>query len=366
MGFIVELGNEPKGGGTCKIYVYYFKPKTPTAKGVKMPKVAVQYNGFDCRVTRADFNPETKRVRRSNKDYAIINHCIEQTIKDYKEQGSPERQTIDQGYKLLLKSAAFKTPESAANITTAYNKFIKVIGNITIAELTEATAVRFLNGCTGVNNGTKAQYGKFITRMCKQVKPDFNAFDNLYKTLKHKRKKRAYATREEIIKIENHAGLLTRKCYRDVWLFSYYNRGMRFKDIVSLTGPAYTTSKNKKQIVLEFSAKTLAIIERWQGQDPNGHIFPLLAGRPNTREVRISIAYSIRATMVRICKKEGIDKILGIHSARHSFANAAKKQGLSLKMMQGLLEHENPNTTNMYLADFDDEEKKEATRALNL
>lgn len=366
MGFIVELGNEPKGGGPCKIYVYYFKPKTATAKGIKMPKVPVQYNGFDCRVNRADWNPDTKRVRRSNKEYAIINHCIEQTIANYKEHGSPEKRTIEQAYQLLLKNGTFKTAESAANITTAYKKFIKVIGNIPIGQLSEATAQRFLNGCNGVNNGTKVQYGKLVTRMCKQVNPDFNAFDNLYKTLKHKRKKRAYATREEIVKIENHKSLLTRKCYRDVWLFSYYNRGMRFKDIVTLTGPSYTTSKNKKQILLGFSDKTMAIIQRWAGHDPNGYIFPLLAGRPNTREVRISIAYSIRATMVRICKKEGIDKILGIHSARHSFANAAKKQGLSLKMMQGLLEHENPNTTNMYLADFDDEEKIEATRKLNL
>lgn len=56
----------------------------------------------------------------------------------------------------------------------------------------------------------------------------------------------------------------------------------------------------------------------------------------------------------QIAEKAGIDKRLTSHIARHSFADIARKKGVSVYDISKALDHTNISIMQAYLASFDD------------
>lgn len=169
---------------------------------------------------------------------------------------------------------------------------------------------------------------------------------------------------------------------KDYWFFLYLCNGMNVKDMALLR------YKNIKGDVLEFErAKTArtkreaepirvmlnddtkAIIQR-QGnkkKDLETFVFPILRkGLSLERDhdlIQLKV-HVLNTHMRKIAEKLGIKKDVTTYVARHSFATILQRSGVSIEFIGEALGHGSTKTTQSYLAGFEDDHKREISKAL--
>ncbi|WP_020602261.1 site-specific integrase [Spirosoma spitsbergense] len=170
---------------------------------------------------------------------------------------------------------------------------------------------------------------------------------------------------------------------RDLWIFSYLCNGMNVKDICRLKwknidgdilqfirAKTANTAKTKlKPIVVILSQPAQEVIQRWGNKDrkQEAFIFPFL--QPNIapkreRDLVQNVTKFINKWMKRIANELGIDKPVSSYYARHSFATVLKRSGAPTEYIAESLGHTDLKTTENYLDSFEDNIKREYTKAL--
>lgn len=169
---------------------------------------------------------------------------------------------------------------------------------------------------------------------------------------------------------------------KDYWMFMYFCNGINMKDMCLLK------YENIKGDVLEFiRAKTIrtkrdveairvtlvddakAIIEKWGNVKHNGNsfIFPILSHGLTPEKERDVIRLKtsvVNENMKVIAKELGIHNIVTTYAARHSFSTILQRSGASVSFISEALGHSNVQTTQNYLAGFEDDKKAETVKAL--
>jgi len=198
----------------------------------------------------------------------------------------------------------------------------------------------------------------------------------LYSIPKGKNIKKAL-TQADVSKIANYAAIRgsVEERSRDLWLFSYLCNGINIKDIARLK---YSNIKGD-HIVLE-RAKTAEsaedesmidiIITRQIGRiiDRHGnkpgeqsqYIFPILNNDMTPEDEYKAIQQAVQTinkNMIKVCDAVKIPKVT-TYTARHSFATVLKRSGASIEFISESLGHRNKETTQAYLATFEDDEKR--------
>ncbi len=174
---------------------------------------------------------------------------------------------------------------------------------------------------------------------------------------------------QEIIKIES----LTIEEESMIWhiknyfLFSFYSAGMRVSDVMQLEWKnivngriEYRMGKTGKLMSIKIHAKSLKILNHYRDGKPklNGYVFPIINKYADmndslSRHNEISRQEALlNKYLKQIATKAGINKVLSMHVARHSFANLAKQKGIELQKNSELLGHSNKQVTEQYLNSF--------------
>jgi len=152
---------------------------------------------------------------------------------------------------------------------------------------------------------------------------------------------------------------------QNIFLFAYYCRGMRFRDVVNLKWANikedrlnYVMSKSGKRISLKLIPQALEILNNYK---PEGKvkkdyfIFPFLDHRKDYSdstyyEGQVSSKNAlVNKYLKKLQNKASIDENISFHIARHSFAQLANEQELRLNEIQELLGHSDVKTTMKYL-----------------
>lgn len=166
----------------------------------------------------------------------------------------------------------------------------------------------------------------------------------------------------------------TEATVRDMFLFSFYARGMRFEDCITLTWNAirngeivYTMQKNGKTVTVEITNDLKDILRKYSSKSCE-YVFPFLIGKYGSRanfralpqdkakafaKEKSRLNTTTNRYLKKIAVKAGISKNLTFHIARHSFASLYDEM-LGTEAAQVALCHTNIRTTRMYL----DKEKK--------
>jgi site-specific recombinase XerD len=197
----------------------------------------------------------------------------------------------------------------------------------------------------------RSVYNQAVKRgLTNQKNPFTNIFTRNDKTVKR-------AVNEDIIlKIKNmdlspHKEL---SFARDLFMLSFYLRGISFVDMANLRKNnmkngyiTYSRSKTKQILTVKIELCMQEIISRYESQAIDDYLLPVytVRNRDNSSQLR-----NYNKRLKRISEILGLDRPLSSYVTRHSWATIALRKGVSVEIISEGMGHENETTTRIYLA----------------
>ena len=147
---------------------------------------------------------------------------------------------------------------------------------------------------------------------------------------------------------------------RDMFLMSFYLRGMSFIDMAFLRKTdlknryvTYRRRKTGQQLVIEWTKEMQMILDKYP-ENNSDYLLPIIRN-PGTNErcTYRNAGYNINHNLKRIAEMVGITIPLTLYVARHSWASAAKAKGIPVSVISEGMGHDSEATTQIYLASLD-------------
>lgn len=144
---------------------------------------------------------------------------------------------------------------------------------------------------------------------------------------------------------------------RDLFLFSFYARGMSFVDMANLRRSnidhgilRYTRSKTGQNLIVKIESCMEEIISKYEHLNVKDYLLPIFTAQSQNypRQLR---TYNNR--LGRISTMLNLPKRLSSYVSRHSWATLAMRKGISVQVISEGMGHENETTTRIYLASLD-------------
>ncbi len=147
---------------------------------------------------------------------------------------------------------------------------------------------------------------------------------------------------------------------RDMFLLSFYLRGMSFIDMAFLKKSdlknGYVTYRRRKtgqQLTIEWTKEMQMILDKYP-ENKTGYLLPIIRNTgTNERNTYRNVGYNINHNLKTIARIVGIKIPLTLYVARHSWASAAKAKGIPLSVISEGMGHDSEATTQIYLASLD-------------
>lgn len=148
---------------------------------------------------------------------------------------------------------------------------------------------------------------------------------------------------------------------RDIFLFSFYNRGMNFIDISFLTNKdvsnerlQYRRRKTKQTFSIKITEQAREIIEKYMSGEDDDYLFPIVKKGNEYVSYRTGIRL-LNKRLQKIGKELKLNIPLTSYVARHTWATLAKRSGISTAIISEGLGHDSELTTQIYLDSFENE-----------
>ena len=141
---------------------------------------------------------------------------------------------------------------------------------------------------------------------------------------------------------------------RDLFMFSFYTRGMSFVDMANLTQAnvrdgylLYERSKTGTRIVIKIEPCIEVILKKYRNPIVSRFLLPIQnsAGNGYASQLRVH-----NKRLERISRMLQLDKPLSSYTARHSWATIALRKGVAVRIISESMGHSSENTTRIYLA----------------
>lgn len=144
---------------------------------------------------------------------------------------------------------------------------------------------------------------------------------------------------------------------RDIFLFSFYMRGMSFVDIAYLKKKnlvngfvVYNRRKTGQQLVVKWEKQMEAIANKHLNSNKS-FLFPIITKEDGTeRKQYLNKMMLINRYLKKIAELAKINIPLTMYVARHSWASIAQSQNIPMRVISLGMGHDNEETTRIYLA----------------
>lgn len=155
---------------------------------------------------------------------------------------------------------------------------------------------------------------------------------------------------------------------RNYFMYSFYNAGIRFSDICTLTWKniidgrlVYSMHKTGEGKSIKQLEEHNRILDYYWSEDnkPADYIFPILKNKHSDpfelrKEIQSRNAV-VNKQLKEIASMAGIETNVSFHVSRHSFSQYALKQGMDIYSISKALAHGDLKVTQEYLNSFDED-----------
>ncbi len=147
---------------------------------------------------------------------------------------------------------------------------------------------------------------------------------------------------------------------RDMFLISFYFRGMSFIDMAFLRKTdlrngsiTYRRRKTGQLLIIQWTPEMQHIIDKYP-PNTSKYLLPIIKRSGiNERCTYHNVGYNINHNLKQIAKLVNIEIPLTMYVARHSWASAAKSKGIPIAVISEAMGHDSETTTQIYLASLD-------------
>lgn len=147
---------------------------------------------------------------------------------------------------------------------------------------------------------------------------------------------------------------------RNIFMFSFYTRGMSFIDMAFLKKKdlqngvlSYRRHKTNQQLFIKWEKPMQELIDKF---DTSGtpYLLPIIKNCDNdARKQYKSDAHRVNQSLKKIGKMLGLAISLTSYVASHSWASIAKSKNIPIATISEAMGHDSENTTRIYLASLD-------------
>jgi integrase/recombinase XerD len=151
--------------------------------------------------------------------------------------------------------------------------------------------------------------------------------------------------------------------YKDLFMFSFYCRGMNFVDLAylqvkNIEGERlnYRRQKTGQQFTVKMTDKAKVIVNRYSDlKISNAYIFPIIFRVGNEYLDYKNALRLMNKKLKRISELLNLDSALSTYVSRHSWATIAKRSGISTSVISEGMGHVTELITQVYLDSFEND-----------
>ena len=147
---------------------------------------------------------------------------------------------------------------------------------------------------------------------------------------------------------------------RDMFLFSFYTRGMSFIDMAYLRKSdlsrgilTYRRRKTGQNLFIRWEKCMDEIVSSYDNPS-SFYLLPIITSSDaDERQQYINMSHKINRSLKSLGKKLGLPTPLTMYVARHTWANAARKKKIPISVISEGMGHTSEMTTRIYLSSLD-------------
>lgn len=147
---------------------------------------------------------------------------------------------------------------------------------------------------------------------------------------------------------------------RDMFLFSFYTRGMSFVDMAYLRKSdlsrgilTYRRRKTGQNLFIRWEKCMDEIVSSYDNPS-SFYLLPIITScDTDERQQYINMSHKINRSLKSLGKKLGLPTPLTMYVARHTWANAARKKKIPISVISEGMGHTSEMTTRIYLSSLD-------------
>lgn len=148
---------------------------------------------------------------------------------------------------------------------------------------------------------------------------------------------------------------------RDMFLFSFYTRGMSFIDMAYLKKSdlkngtiTYRRRKTGQQLTVKWEKCMEDIIAKYRENTATRYLLPIITNPCSDERTQYRNAICrINVALKEVAGLAGLNIPLTMHVARHCWASVAKSKNIPLSVISEGMGHDSEETTRIYLASLD-------------